>query len=169
MMATTAMVMLASDADDGNHDDDDHHHRDHDDAVLYNAALALMQGGGQGHAAAFKLLARCSYVQVSSSNTHLHWTNAGPRHTHRLPALSLLQRCSFFYWLRVCECCTHVCRFPCCRSRVMFVTLTVFCSTEERAQQCFLQLNAGGSLPSVQNHPAATETAPLPTCFFRAP
>ena len=119
MLATTAMVMMASDADDGNHDNDDHHHRDHDDAVLYNAALALMQGGGQGHAAAFKLLARCSYVQVSSSNTHLHWTNAGPRHTHRLPALSLPQRCSFFYWLRVCECCTHVCRFPCCRSRVI--------------------------------------------------
>ena len=32
-MATTAMVMLVSDAYDGNHDDDHHHHRDHDDEV----------------------------------------------------------------------------------------------------------------------------------------
>ena len=51
----------------------------------------------------------------------------------------------------------------------MFVTLTVFCSTEERALQFGVQLAAGGSLPNFQNHPAATDTAPLPTCFFRAP
>jgi hypothetical protein len=51
----------------------------------------------------------------------------------------------------------------------MFVTLTVFCSTEERALQCGVQLAAGGSLPNVQNHPAAADTSPLPTCFFRAP
>jgi hypothetical protein len=35
------------------------------DAVLYNTALALMQGGGSGHAVAFTVLARCSHLQVS--------------------------------------------------------------------------------------------------------
>ncbi len=44
------------------------------DAVLYNAALALMQGGGHGHAAAFKLLARCSHVLVSPWRPTLHCT-----------------------------------------------------------------------------------------------
>jgi hypothetical protein len=36
------------------------------DGVLYNAALALMQGGGQGFASAFTVLARCSQLQASS-------------------------------------------------------------------------------------------------------
>jgi hypothetical protein len=50
----------------------------------------------------------------------------------------------------------------------MLVILTVFCSTEERALQRGVQLAAGGSLPRVQNHPAASDTAPQLTYFFRA-
>jgi hypothetical protein len=37
------------------------------DAVLYNSALALIQGGAGGYIAAFTLLARCSHLQVSDA------------------------------------------------------------------------------------------------------
>jgi hypothetical protein len=117
----------------------------------------------------WRAAATCRSVHPTYAFTELPRPPAAvPRHTRHLPAVSPPQRCSFFYWLRVCECCAHVCRSPLCIRRVMFVTLTVFCSTEERALQRGVQLAAGGSLPRVQNHPATSDTAPQLTYFFRA-
>ncbi len=56
------------------------------DAVLYNSALALMQGGGQGFMSAFTVLARCSHLQVSSVVSRA----APPCQSHVTPGAALL-------------------------------------------------------------------------------